>query len=114
MPGPAPRALDGPEPPAWPASAAGPVARGRHLDVELPARGDRVERRPHPFGQPGQVGGAERGRLLVARAANGHAELVGLELQQQVHRRRAAVDAQLGDASMPDAARIASTTSRVW
>ena len=42
------------------------------------------------------------------------AELVGLELQQQVHRRRAAVDAQLGDRRAADAAAIASTTSRVW
>ena len=67
---------------------------------------------PHPRGDPGEVRGTERRRLPDRRAPHGHAEHVGLELAQQVHHRRAAVDAQLGDRD-PDAAVIASTTSRV-
>ena len=69
--------------------------------------------RPHALGQPGEVRRAERRRLLVDRPADGDAEQVGLELEHRVHRRGAAVDAQLAD-GVPPAATIASTTSRVW
>ena len=58
---------------------------------------------PHALGQPGEVGGAERGGLLARGPADGHAELVGLQLQQQVHHRRPAVDPQRRAPRRPDA-----------
>ena len=77
------------------ATPAGPIAgdlprrpaSGRHL----------VGAGPHPLGQPGQVGGPQRGGLGHRRSAQRHAEEVGLELAQDVHDRGAAVDPQLGD-----------------
>ena len=47
------------------------------------------------FGQAGEIGGAEGRRLLVDRAQHGDTELVGLLLQEQIHHRRSAIDAQL-------------------
>ena len=84
-----------------PAGVVGVARRGVRLrlapQVELPAGGDLVGGRPHALGEAGQVGGAQRGGLLDHRPCHGHLELVGLELQQQVHGRGAAVDPQLGD-----------------
>ena len=51
---------------------------------------------------------------VTAGRAHGHPQLVGLELEQQVHDRGAAVDPQLGAPGGREAADMASTTSRVW
>ena len=69
---------------------------------------------PHAFGDAGEERGAERRRLLDRGAAHRHAEQVGLELAQQVHHRRAAVDAHLGRRACRSPRVIASTTSAVW
>jgi hypothetical protein len=60
--------------------------------IELPLGGDLVETAPHALGQPGQVGGPDRRGLLAAGPAHHDAQLIGLELQQQIHHRGAAVD----------------------
>ena len=103
-------------------SSRGPVARPLDARGARPRCGPRARRRPSPgvndasalqrafdlgrrgpdaFGDAGEERGAERGRLLDRGAAHGHAEHVGLELAQQVHHRRAAVDAHLGEAPVP-------------
>ena len=68
-------------------------ARGngrRELGVEVPVRREVVER-PHTFGQSREVRGAERGGLLHDGPRHGHLELIGLQLQQQIHGRCAPV-----------------------
>jgi hypothetical protein len=50
-----------------------------------------------PTARPGEVGGAERGGLGGARADDGHAEQVGLELHEGVVADSAAVDAELAE-----------------
>ena len=62
-------------------------------------------RRPHAFGEPGEERGAERGGLVDDRSPHRDAEHVGLELAQQVHHARAAVDPQLRDRRCRRAAR---------
>ena len=79
---------------AWAASAVARSAAGVDLDVEVPVGGDLVGRRPHALGEAGQVGGAERRGLLEPGTGHRYLELVGLELEQQRHHRRAAVDPQ--------------------
>ena len=81
---------------AWAASAVVRSAAGSNDGVELPLRGDGVEVRQHAFGQGGQVRRADGRRLSFGGPLHGHAELIGLELQQPVHHRRTTVDPQLG------------------
>ena len=50
---------------------------------------------PHALGESGEERRAERGGLLVDRSPHRHAELIGLDLQHDVHHRRATVDAQV-------------------
>ena len=69
---------------------------------------------PDALGQAGQVGGAERGRLGVRRAGHGDAELVGLESQSSRSITDAPPSTRSSATVRPDAAVIASTTSRVW
>ena len=52
---------------------------------------------PDALGQPGEVGRPERGRLLDDRPRHGHLQIVGLELQQQVVGRGAAVGLEGAD-----------------
>jgi hypothetical protein len=87
-------ALDGAQPLGVGQVGEGAVGLGLERGVELPGRPDRVEVGPHAFRQPGEECGAECRGLLVDRASH-HAELVGLHLQHEVHRRRTAVDAQI-------------------
>ena len=99
---------------SWRRSASFWPIAGVNSASRQPVAGHLVGARPHAFGQAGQVGGAERRGLGQLRPADRHAELVGLELEQQVHHRRPAVGPQLGDGGAADAAVMASTTSRVW
>ena len=73
-----------------------------------------VERAPHALGQAGEVGGAERRRLLDAWPADRHLQLVGLELQQQVRSRRRHRRPAGSCTGVPEAAAMASTASRTW
>ena len=109
-------ALDGAQPlVVEPASASVRSSARAELRVELPGRGDLVERRPHALGQPGQVGRAERGRLLVDRA--GCTVTPSWSAWSWSSRSIAggpAVDPQLVHLAGRRRAAIASTTSRVW
>ncbi len=75
--------------------ALGGIHRGHERGFGLPRRVDVGGGVPHPFGDAGEERRAERGRLLHRGAAHRDAEEVGLELAEQVHHRRAAVDAHL-------------------
>ena len=90
-----PRSFDGSQPRGVRAVGGRPVGRRLERRVELPAGGDGCEVWQHAFGQGGQVRRADRRGLRFGRSLHGHAELVGLELQQVVHHRRATVDPQL-------------------
>src|SRR5476651_2644308 len=61
-----------------------------------PERGDLALVLPEPDREPGEIGGAERGRLGDARAHDGHAEEIRLHLHEEVARRGAPVHAKLG------------------
>ena len=72
--------------------------------------------RPVPVAdrEAGEVRRAERGRLGDDRSLDRDAEEVGLELEQQVVGRGAAVDAERVAARSPASAAIASRTSATW
>ena len=67
---------------AWAASAVARSASGSNVASSCQRAAIACEVGPHALGQPGEVGRAERGGLLVDRPPHGDAELVGLELQQ--------------------------------
>src|SRR5919198_626708 len=64
--------------------------------VDLPVLAHLVQGRPVADGQPGQVGGAQRGGLLHLRPDDGDAEDVGLQLHEEVVLDAAAVHPQVG------------------
>src|SRR5262245_31571763 len=60
--------------------------------LEGPALAHRVGRAPDSAAQPGQVRGAERGRLDDARPQHRDVQKIGLELTEEVVGGRAAID----------------------
>src|SRR5215469_14410673 len=62
--------------------------------VELPGGGQFVGRGPDTGREPGKERGAEPGRLGDHGSLDGRLQLVGLDLHEQVVRRRTAVDPQ--------------------
>ena len=64
-----------------------------------------------PTAEPREIRGAQRRGLGDARAHDGHAEHVGLELHQQIVRGRAAVDAQLDERLTPRRFCMAASSS---
>ena len=71
----------------------GSIGRWFDDDIGLPTFGDRGQIGPHTFGQASQEGGPQCGGLLVDRATNSDAELVGLDPKQEIHDRGATIDA---------------------
>src|SRR5829696_738909 len=63
--------------------------------VHLPVLAHLVQRGPVPGGQPGQIGRAQRGRLLDLGPDHRDPEDVGLELHEEVVLDRPAVDPQV-------------------
>src|SRR4051812_23609262 len=83
--GPAAGALDRPLPSGVTSVRASARGGRSELALEGPLLGHLGRRAPHAFAETGQIGGAERRRLLNAGSGHGHAELVSLELEQHVH-----------------------------
>ena len=70
---------------------------GAEAAILGPLGGDLGAVFPKTHGEPGEVGGAERGRLGDARADDRHAEEIGLELHERTVDGGAAVDAELAE-----------------
>src|SRR6476646_1445060 len=75
----------------------GAVGRGLPTPVVVPVRGDGVDVLPDALGEPGEERSTECGGLADCAASHLGSERVGLELAEQVHHARTAVDAQRRD-----------------
>ena len=92
---------------------AASLIAGLKAPVDLPLQRDFLLVLPEADGEPGEIGGAERGGFRDARPHHRHAEEVGLELHQQIVGARAAVHAQFLERILASAS-IACSTSATW